>query len=162
MQMQWMQHICYSANLCANVIDNLKRTYSLYLKIIFVMPWLKSEITSSVVKYRRVSQRISFKRRCLKHLHMNLHHSKCVAFTAFAFWHRVRMWVQIWFFILWLFLHQWFYVNMAMGTQYSVWIVGPLSNATWLTMFMQFTGCQRAASSAFLLARKCIDWLWEC
>ena len=34
------------------------------------------------------------------HLHMNSHYSKCVAFAAFAFWHRVPMWVQIWFFIL--------------------------------------------------------------
>ena len=64
------------------------------------MPWLKGKIASSVVKYRRISQRLSFKRHCLKHLHMSLHYSKCVAFTAFAFLHRVRMWVQIWFFIL--------------------------------------------------------------
>ena len=64
------------------------------------MPRLKGKIASSVVKYRGISQRISFKRNCLKHLHMNLHYSKCDAFTAFAFWHRVRMWAQIWFFIL--------------------------------------------------------------
>ena len=34
------------------------------------------------------------------HLHMNSHYSKCVAFAAFAFWHRMPMWVQIRFFIL--------------------------------------------------------------
>ena len=37
---------------------------------------------------------------CRSHLHMNLHYSKCAALTAFAFWHQVPMWVQIWFFIL--------------------------------------------------------------
>ena len=30
MQMPWMQHICYSANQCANVIDNLKHIYSVF------------------------------------------------------------------------------------------------------------------------------------
>ena len=84
MQMPWMQHICYSANSCANFIDNLKRIYSPFENN-FVMPWLKGKITSSVVKYRTISERISFNRLCLKHLHMNSHYSKCVAFTAFAF-----------------------------------------------------------------------------
>ena len=28
---------------------------------------------------------------CRSHLHMNSHDSKCVVFTAFAFWHRVGM-----------------------------------------------------------------------
>ena len=32
---------------------------------------------------------------CRSHLHLNFHHSKCVAFTTFAFWHRVQMCVQI-------------------------------------------------------------------
>ena len=49
------------------------------------MPWLKGKIASSVVKYRRISPRLSFKRHCLKHLHIDSHYSKCVAFTAFAF-----------------------------------------------------------------------------
>ena len=92
MQMPWMQHICYSANSRANVIDNIKHIqYTLYLKTIFVMPWLKSIIASIVVKHRYISQQISFSRHCLRHLHMNSHDSKCVAFTALAFWHRVQM-----------------------------------------------------------------------
>ena len=73
----------------------------LCLKIIFVRPWLKDKITWRVVKYRHISHPISFNWHRLKHLHMNSHHSKCVAFAAFAFWHRVPMWGQIWFFILW-------------------------------------------------------------
>ena len=43
---------------------------------------------------------------CWSHLHMNSHYSKCVAFAAFAFWHRVPMWVQIWFFILCHFMNK--------------------------------------------------------
>ena len=64
----------HSANSCANVIDNLKRIYSLF-KSHFC------DAMSSVVKYRRISQRISFNRHCLKPLHMNLHHSKLMCCT---------------------------------------------------------------------------------
>ena len=65
-----------------------------------VRPWLKDKIIWSVVKYQHISHQISYNWHRLKHLHMNSHHSKCVAFAAFAFWHRVPMWVQLWFFIL--------------------------------------------------------------
>ena len=78
----------------------------LCLKIIFVRPRLRDKIIRSVVKYRHISHPISFNWHRLKHLLMNSYHSKCVAFAAFAFWHRVPMWVQIWFFILYASLIQ--------------------------------------------------------
>ena len=42
-----------SGNLCANVINNLKRIYSLF-KNHFCDATIESKITSSVVKYRHV------------------------------------------------------------------------------------------------------------
>ena len=57
---------------------------------------LKGKRASNLVKYQRISQRISFTDiACAKHLRMTSLYSKCVAFTAFAFWHRVLMLVQI-------------------------------------------------------------------
>ena len=66
--------------------------------------WLEGNIVTSIVKYLCISQQIFFNRHCLIHLPMNLHYSKFVAFTAFAFWHWVANVLQMWFFILWYFL----------------------------------------------------------
>ena len=66
--------------------------------------WLEGNIVTSIAKYLLISQQIFFNRYCLIHLYMNLHYSKFVAFTAFAFWHWVANVLQMWFFILWYFL----------------------------------------------------------
>ena len=45
--------------------------------------------------------------------------------------------------------------------QYSEWIVGPLSSATFTLMFMQFTGCHQPVQR-FYWPENAIDWLKKC
>ena len=53
------------------------------------------------------------------------------------------------------------HMNRPLETQYSEWAVGPLSNATCLPMFMQFTGGHQPVQR-FYWPENAIDWLREC